>query len=566
MSFIARDKRGDRTYLYEVESYREGNKVKRRKLGYVGVEIKTETGVEVIPAHKDVIDRLELHDDVSMGDVTALYSLVQELGVADVIDRFSIKGGGFPAGSQLMLMAINHAIHPVATSRLGYWVSGTTLPSLTGIEPQLLNKDNLGSAMDGICREVESLDGEVRLVDNTLDICKALTEIWSKAYCIPLDALYYDITSTYFEGVKCILAKYGYSRDKKVGKKQINVALVVTRKYHFPLFFKVYEGNTLDQDTVSDVLKILKEGFNITRCTLVWDRGMATEKNIRRADRARHKLICGLIGSECAVRDIILSVPDEDILKKKNQVRDLDNGDAIYAMARETSIYGKKRNIVVYINTQIQRDSRQKRETKLRRARAKLGIYRCKLENGHYTKMDKVVSHVKECVKGVSKYFEPEYKIEDGRISIDWAWKKDKLEEAVRLDGKFAIMSSDLQLKSQDIIDAYFEKDGIERAFRYMKQITDLHPTRCRLENRVKVHVLICFLAYLLLKAMEYKLHKNGIKMTAERALEELGRIRHGMLMDPTTQYRAFKVSRLSETQRRLVECLGISGYINSER
>lgn len=464
-----------------------------------------------------------------------------------------------------MSMAINHAIHPVAMSRLEYWLSGTTLPSLTGIEPKRLNKDNLSSAMDGICREVESTNGEVRVVDNTLDICEALTGIWSKAYGIPLDALYYDITSTYFEGVKCILAKYGYSRDKKVGKKQINIALVVTRKYHFPLFFKVYEGNTVDQDTVSDVLKILKERFNITHCTLVWDRGMVTEKNVRKADRVRQKLICGLISSECAVRDIILSVPDEDLLIKENQMRDLGNGDAIYAMARETAIYGKKRKIAVYINTQIQRDSRQKREAKLKRARAKLGIYRRKLENGHYTKMDKVVSHVKECVKGVSKYFKPEYKVEDGRITIDWTWKKDKLEEAARLDGKFTIMSSDLRLGCHDIIDAYFEKDGIERAFRYMKQITALHPARCRLENHVKVHVFVCFIAYFLLKAMEYKLHKNGIKMTAERALEELGRIRHCTVMDPTTQYRTNKVSRLSETQRRLVECLGISGYISSE-
>ena len=565
MSFIARDKRGDRTYLYEVESYRKDGEVKRRKLGYLGVEVETETGVKFIPAHKGSIDRLDIQDDVSMGDVAAMFSIAQELNIADLIDRFSMKGGGPQAGPQLTIMAINHAIRPSSISRIGYWVSGTAIPSITGIEPETLNKDNLSSAMDGICREVMSIDGEIRIIDKTLDICKALSEVWSKAYEIPLDALYYDITSTYFEGVKCILAKFGYSRDKKGGKKQINIALVITRKWHFPLFFKVYEGNILDHKTINEVLKILKVKFHITKCTIIWDRGMVKPVNIRKADRARHKLICGLKGSEVAIQNIILSVSDEELFKEEKRVRDLGNGDWIYATAMERKLYGKKRKIVVYVNTQIRRDSKQKREMKLRCARAKLGAYRRKLKAGHYTKIDKVVSHVKACVKGVSKYFKPDYNQVDGRITINWEWKTEKLKEADRLDGKFAIMSSDMSLDCQDIVDAYFEKDGIERAFRYMKQITELHPTRCRLESRVKVHVFICFLGYLLLKTLEYKLQKSGIRMSAERAIEELGRIRQVVLVDPTTQYSKINMSRLSEIQKRIVRALEISGYINSE-
>jgi len=565
MTYIARDKRGKKTYLYEVESYRENGKVKKRKLGYLGVEIESETGVVFLPAHKDTIDRLEIQEDVSMGDVTAMFSIAQELGISKVIDQFSMKGGGPPSGPQMMIMALNHAINPAAISRIGHWASGTTLPQLTNIDPKLLNKDNLSSAMDGICREVETLDGEVKVIDNTLDICIALTNIWSKMYDIPLDALYYDITSTYFEGAKCILAKFGYSRDKKKGKTQINIALVVTRKWNFPLFFKVYEGNTLDQKTVTDVVNILKEKYKITKCTLIWDRGMVKPANIRRADRAHHKLICGLKGNEIAIRNIISAISDEQMLQDENRVRVLGNGDAIYAVETDKTLYGKKRKVVVYLNTQIRRDSKLKRDTTLRRARAKLGAYRKKLEAGQYTKIDKVVSHVKGCVRGVSKYFKPIYNQGDGKITISWEWKKDKLEEAEHLDGKFAIMSSDLALSRNDIVDAYFEKDGIERAFRYMKQLTELHPTRCRLENHVIIHVFVCFTSYLLLKIMEYKLHGAGITITAERALEELGRIRRCVLKDPTTQYSKIKVSRPSEFQERLMEALGVSGYLNSE-
>ena len=210
--------------------------------------------------------------------------------------------------------------------------------------------------------------------------------------------------------------------------------------------------------------------------------------------------------------------------------------------------------------------SRERREAKLRSARIKLGMYRKKVGKGNYPKLGPVVNHVKECVRGVSKYFKVDYeKGEGGRITIDWEEKKEKVEEARGLDGRFALMSSDLGMDCREIVDAYFEKSEIERSFRCLKQIVEIHPTRHWLENRVRVHVFICYTAYLLLRVMEYKLCEKGMKITAEAALEELGKIKQGALIDPTTEYHVIKVARLSKHQEKLVKCLGLSGYINSE-
>ncbi len=564
MTYQRRKKKSNTIQICEVKSVRIGKKVCQKFVRYIGVEKETDKGKVIIPSHKNILDRIELIDNVTLGDVATLLHIAQELKIAETVDRFSIKGGGLHSGIQLQLLAINHAIAPQSLSVFASWYSDTALKMLTGIEPEKLNKDNLLSAMDGICRDYEETDGTVRVIDKTLPICKALVSIWSKFYGIPIDALYYDITSTYFEGVKCILAKLGYSRDEKRGKVQINIALVVTRRWQFPLFFRVFEGNVSDQKTVKELLEILKDEFGITECAMViWDRGVASKSNVRRADRAKQKIICGLKKNEKAVQNIILSIDDKELLRSTNIVRDVENEYRIYATDTIVNLYGKKRKVVVYFNTQIQMAMQKDLAKKLRRARRMLTNYQKKLESGSYTKMDNVVLHVKKCTEGVAKFFKVTYHKND-KITISWEEKTKVLEKAESLHGKFAIMSTDLSLSYRDIVDAYFEKHGIEKAFRCLKQVVELHPTRCRLENRVKVHVFICFLSYLLLRVLEFKLRNKGMSITAENALKELGKIRQGVIVDPHTKNSALKVARLTELQKTIVQNLELSGYIKS--
>jgi transposase len=511
------------------------------------------------------MNRITLTDNVHLGNVLVLNKIAEEIDLANIIDRFSIKGGGLPPGPQISMLAINYAIDPVSLNGFSQWYEDTALPKITGISPDKLNNDNLISAMDGICREIRDDEGEVtRIVDNTLNISKELVKKWSELYDIDLDAIYYDLTSTYFEGAKCILAKLGYSRDKKKGKKQINIALVVTRKWGFPICSIVYPGNRSDQKTVKDILKTIRDEFGIMNCTMIWDRGMVSKTNIRRVDRCHQHIISGLKSSEIEVKNILRLVKNEELLKNDNKVRQLEDGEGIYATSLITKVYNKRRKIIVYLNTQTQKQVREKRNAKLRSARIKLGKYRKKLEKGNYQEIVPVTNHVKKCVTGVSKFFKITYN-QDDNITFDWIEHKHKTSESEELDGKYCLMSTDLNIECNEIVDAYFEKDDIEKAFRYMKQITKLHPTRCWLENHVRMHVFTCYLAYLLSRILEYKLRSNGLNITAEKALNELGKIKQGVLIDPTTGYGVVKVARCSEKQKDIIDCLGLSGYINSK-
>ena len=116
------------------------------------------------------------------------------------------------------------------------------------------------------------------------------------------------------------------------------------------------------------------------------------------------------------------------------------------------------------------------RDEKLKRAEAELSLsaYRAKLAKGNYREMAKVVSKVKAILKGVSTYFKCTYTLEGGRITIDF------------------------KRRAKEIISAYYDKDGIEKAFCCIKQPIGLRPIRHWLDGRVKAHIFICYLSYLL--------------------------------------------------------------------
>ena len=90
----------------------------------------------------------------------------------------------------------------------------------------------------------------------------------------------YDITSTYFEGTQNTLSAFGYNRDKKKGKMQINIGLI-TDSEGFPLKIEVFEGNVNDHKTVNQQIISIKKEFNVDSIIFVGDRGMITKLNLK---------------------------------------------------------------------------------------------------------------------------------------------------------------------------------------------------------------------------------------------------------------------------------------------
>jgi len=541
-----------RVYYSIVESVRINGKPRHRYVKYIGSRDKLIESL--LKGDELTIKAAKVPEVLDYGDVTALYKVCEVLDLRQIINRHVFKGGGVDVGIQAIFMAINHCVDHVSKNQFEFWYKYTVLEKITGIKAEKLNAQNLCTALDYFYP-----DGK----DKAVEIEKEVVEKLKELFGIKMDCLYYDITSTYFEGTKCIIARLGYSRDGKPDKLQVNIGLVVTKEERFPVFHLVFAGNETDIKTVGRAISRLKEEFAISDCLLIFDRGMVSEENIGELDGSGYDFICGLKKNK-VVKAMLREVETAELLSEENFVKDLDEGSKLYAVGMVRELYGKERKVVICYDTKKAASKKRDRDEKLKRAEAELSAYRAKLAKGNYREMEKVVSKVKAILKGVSTYFKCTYTLEGGRITIDFKRRDDKIADAERLDGKHALMSTRTTMSAKEIISAYYDKDGIEKAFCCIKQPIGLRPIRHWLDGRVKAHIFICYLSYLLMKTLEHMLKKGGLKMNAENALKQLGKVKYVVVTNPKGDVSTAKLSIPSRVQRQIMDVLGIE-YIKSE-
>jgi len=296
----------------------------------------------------------------------------------------------------------------------------------------------------------------------------------------------YDVTSSYFEGRRCPLAKLGHNRDGKKGKLQIVIGMLCNGE-GCPVSVTVFEGNTSDPKTLAPQIRKLRERFGLKRVTLVGDRGMLTEARLREDIRPEDGLdwitalrapaIRELLNSGCLQPSLfdqtdmaeIVSpdYPDERLIVCKNPLlaaeRSRKRQDLLIATERELTVIARA-------TTRANRPLRGKDKIALR--------------------VGKVLNRFK-----VAKYFGLEIINESFRFWRDEA----RIAQDAELDGFYVIrtsMPADA-LSSQDAVRNYKGLSTVERVFRTLKSVDlKVRPIHHHLEKRVRAHVFLCMLAY----------------------------------------------------------------------
>jgi transposase len=130
---------------------------------------------------------------------------------------------------------------------------------------------------------------------------------------------------------------------------------------------------------------------------------------------------------------------------------------------------------------------------------------------------------------------------------------EEALKEAEVFDGVSAVFSTK-KIPSHEMLRAYFEKDVVEKAFRSMKSTMEIRPIRHWLSNRVRAHILICYIAYYLLSIIEFRL--KNMDITAEEALDTLSTVYRVHIRDPKTKNTFSKIVTLSSDQERILKLI----------
>jgi transposase len=479
------------------EGWREGKKICKRTLANL-----TDWPAQKVDALRRVLkeellvspdEAFSIERSLPHGHVELILEVIRRLGLDKAISAKRTRERDL-----VMAMITERLIHPcskLATTRL--WHSTTLAEQL---EVGDADEDELYAAMDWLLARQSRI--EKKLAKQHLsEGCQVL----------------YDVSSSYYEGHTCPLARLGHSRDKKRGKPII-VYGVLTDAQGRPLAVEVYPGNTGDPTTVPDQVNTLQQRFGLDRVILVGDRGMLTQTQID--ELKRHPGV----GWISALRS-------EKVRKLFDQKYDFP-GERLMAcfnplLAEERK--RKRRELLDETEQALEKISNEvKRRTKKPLSAAEIG-----------TKVGKMINRFK-----MGKHFE--LSITDGQFS--YARRADAIEREAELDGIYVIRTSESKqsLSTEDAVRSYKNLAQVERVFRTFKGLDiRIRPIHHRTEERVRAHIFICLLAYY----VEWHLRQVLAPLLFDDETLALDRKQRDPVApaEPSTAAKTKKVARITE-------------------
>src|SRR6185312_10335052 len=295
----------------------------------------------------------------------------------------------------------------------------------------------------------------------------------------------YDVTSSYYEGKTCPLARFGHDRDGQTGLPII-VYGALTDADGRPVAVQVFPGNTGDPKTVPDQIEALTKRFGLSRVLLVGDRGMLTQTQIDVLKK--HPGLSWI--SALRSGSIRRLLADGHLIKEDLEAEHL---------AEITSPEFPGERLVACYNPRLAEQRRQKRQDLLAATQAELEALAASVarrsdrpetaaEIG--VRAGKIINHYK-----MAKHFA--LTIQAG--SLGWARKRETIKNEELLDGIYVIRTNEPaeRLTAADGVRSYKRLALVEQAFRCLKGIDLLvRPIYHRTADRVRAHIFLCLLAY----------------------------------------------------------------------
>lgn len=491
-----RHRAGGKTYAYYLlrRTFRQAGKVKHQTLGNLShlplpvidlIRRAVRGEPLVAPAEAFEILRSRPH-----GHVAAVLATARRLEIDRLLSTRPCRERDL-----VLAMLVARLLDPGSKLALARGLDSealsSTLGEVLGIESA--EADELYGAMDWLLprqARIEAALAKRHLCDGTLVL--------------------YDVTSTYFEGRSCPLAKIGHSRDGRKGSLQIVVGLLCQAE-GCPVAVEVFEGNTGDPTTLSSQVEKVRKRFGLTRIVFVGDRGLITQARIRDELQPVEGLdwITALRAPQ--IRQLVASGSLQLSLFDRKDLAEI----------RDPAYPGER--LIVCKNPLLAQERARKREDLLQATERKLTeiVSATRRPQRPLKGKDKIGLRVGKALNSykVGKHFRSE--ITDRRFT----YERDtpSIAEEAALDGFYVIRTSVASgvLPAVETVRAYKSLSVVERAFRSLKRVDlKIRPIYHRLADRVKAHVFLCMLAYYvewhMRRALAPMLFDDDDKATAE--------------------------------------------------
>ncbi len=451
------------------ESYRENGKARKRTLGNF-----SKVPPQYIPQLKalfkggyviDSMPKPEVRRSLPHGHVAAILGTIRQLGLPRLIDRQPS-----PARNLVIALLIARLLEPRSKLATACGLNAATARHSLAQTLNLteVTENQLYAAMDWLGKRQAGIERRL-----------------AKRHLSEGSLVLYDVTSIHMEGHCCPLSEYGYSRDGRRGKKQIQLGLLCDGD-GCPVAVEVFAGNVADPSTVGSQIERLRNSFGLKRVVLVGDRGMLTEARLREdVAPAGFDWISALRGP--AIRTLVEQGTIQPSLFDETDLLEV-----------ESTAYPGERLVVCRNPLQAARRERKREallqatERELERVVAAVQRPKWRLRGAARIalRVGKVIGRHR-----MEKHFELD-------IGDDhFAWRRDAAGIAAEaaLDGLYVVRARvpAEQLDAQGLVRSYKSLSRVERAFRCLKTVDlKVRPVYHYTEARVRAHVFLCMLAY----------------------------------------------------------------------
>jgi transposase len=400
-----------------------------------------------------------------LGGAYLLRQIWERLGLQTVL-RKALEKRQFasPVEWAVFAMVANRALAPDSKRGVEDWFGEDVALG----NPEPISLQHLYRAMDFLLTQDGELQKEVFFA--TADLLN-----------LEVDLLFFDTTTTYLEcEEEDDFRRFGHSKDSRPDRPQVVIGLAVTKE-GLPVRCWVLPGNTQDMSTVEKIKSDLR-GWRLGRCVWVMDRGMSSEENRIILQRGSGHYILGekLRDSQAAHKEALSTPGRYQKVRDNLEVKEIVVGEG-----------ERRRRFVLVFNPEQAQKDKATRDKTLERIAETIRALGDPSGPGHKKTVCALLSH-----RTMGRFIR---QTKTGKLRINLA----KVQEEEALDGKYLLSTSDDTLSAEDVALGYKQLAEVERAFRTLKTTLDLRPLYHRKEERIRAHVLLCYLALLLVRIAE---------------------------------------------------------------
>ena len=463
-----------------------------------------------------------------------------------------------PLSVMAEILTLNRALSPNSDYKVSNWYQTTMLPKILEVTPALVNPTRIYRSLDEIYLQEEEIQKHL------------LKKIPALGFD-DLSLILYDITSTYFEGYHCPIAKFGLSRDHRKDRPQVLLALAVTKE-GFPFFWRVLSGEIYDSATVKETVSALKERFKVGKICLVMDKGMVNKDNLKGIEKDNLSYLVTI--PKTSFRKIP-SFPKEmlsrlaakletEVQKEEPNYQKVMSGFPYFAYHSKRAYFHpleekeEDRRYVLCFNPEKFAEERKQRAEKIASIEKRFGEWNQKLLKAKKTRdkgrMEKEIFAYLEKRKAQGLFTTKVTKRKKDTFQIKWQINTQKLNLMKTTDGCYCIKTNlPKETNPAFLVSSYRQRREVEVAFSYLKGFVEIRPLYHHKEERVKAHITICILAYLLQVTCEHLLKKAGFNLSFQ---EFLSRITQRRAVDVKIANTGRQVCKLPEIPGEMIPLL----------